>query len=72
MVCGLVWEMDRIKAVEDLCEYTATLVSAAYGMTIGFRLATGNWGDPGTPLSYPMYTIVALFTVLMTLWCWED
>ena len=72
MVCGLVWEMNRIKAVEDLCEYTANLVSAAYGMTIGLRLATGNWGDPGTPLAYPLYAIISVVILLLTLWCWEE
>ena len=64
--------MSRVSALEDLVEYTAMLVAAAYGITIGLSLATGHWGQFPTPMAYPLITLIAITTVVMTIWHWED
>ena len=64
--------MSRASALEDIVEYTAMLVAAAYGTTIGLSLATGHWGEPCPPTAYPLITLIAVATVVMTIWHWED
>jgi hypothetical protein len=64
--------MSRVSALEDIVEYTAMLVTAAYATTIGLSLATGHWGEPCTPMAYPLITLIAVSTVVLTIWHWED